>query len=47
MIFDAVKFTEFFSVLVGAELKRKKLRFVGSLVTGERGDDFGLERGVD
>lgn len=40
------KWAELFSVLDGVELKRKKLRLVGSLVTGERGD-FGVERGVD
>ena len=41
-----VKLNELFSALDGVELKRKKLRFVGSVLIGERGD-LGVERGVD
>jgi hypothetical protein len=41
-----LEFDELFSALDGVELKRKKLRLVGSVLIGERGD-LGDDRGVD
>ncbi len=41
-----LEFDELLSALDGVELKRKKLRLVGSVLIGERGD-LGDDRGVD
>jgi len=43
---ELFKFNELFSALDGVELKRKKLRFVDSVLIGDNGD-FGVERAVD